>query len=104
LIIAVTDLLKTYYYEDCSQGNYDNMIKCLDTLNELVQGPCPENQIAVSESKFFDIAADLFAKKNKDSKNNNSDGLEPWMVTRLQDKVLMLTLSLLEDREINENN
>ena len=32
------------------------MVKCLDTLNELVQGPCLENQVAVAESKFFDIA------------------------------------------------
>ena len=44
---------------------YDNMIKCLDTLSEFVQGPCSENQVAVSESKFFDIAFDLFNKKEK---------------------------------------
>ena len=44
---------------------YDNMIFCLDTLSEFVQGPCRDNQEAVSDSKFFDIASDLFAKKTK---------------------------------------
>lgn len=36
LIIAVTELFKTYYYDGCTRANYDHMIKCLDTLNELV--------------------------------------------------------------------
>jgi len=48
---------------------YENMIQCLDTLNELVQGPCLENQIAVSESKFFEIANDLFSSKKQPSLN-----------------------------------
>lgn len=39
------------------------MIFCLDTLSEFVQGPCKDNQEAVSDSKFFDIASDLFSKK-----------------------------------------
>ena len=98
------------------------MIKCLDTLNELVQGPCPENQIAVAESKFFDIVMDLFpfrkpvkAKIIKRTRTNlrklprrkikqQGDALEPWMVARLQNKVLVLVLSLLEMREIKGKN
>lgn len=43
MINLVADLLRVYYYEDRSQMMYDNMIRCLDTLNELVQGPCLEN-------------------------------------------------------------
>ncbi len=60
MINLIADLLKTYYFEQRTTKMYDNMIKCLDTLNELVQGPCPENQIAVAESKFFDIVQNLF--------------------------------------------
>ena len=60
MIVLVADMLKAYYYLDCTQQMYDNMIRCLDTLNELVQGPCLENQIAVAESKFFEIASELF--------------------------------------------
>lgn len=68
MISLVTELLKTYYYEDRCQQSYDNMIKCVDTLNELVQGPCLENQMAVADSKFFEIASDLFSSK-KEHKN-----------------------------------
>ncbi len=65
----------------------------------MVQGPCQENQIAVAESKFFDITNDLFNeitikkakdpnyKKSKEKKieyvvlDNNLNGeLSPWMV------------------------
>lgn len=65
MINQVAELLLTYYYKDKAQ--YENMILCLDTLNELVQGPCPENQVAVADSKFFEIASDLFGqRKEKD--------------------------------------
>ena len=104
------------------------MIRCLDTLNELVQGPCLQNQIAVSESKFLDIAGDLFTlKSTKESdiqsiysgskvsqnqgtklksqasmrKKNKNDGLAPWMVVRMQTKCLILVLSLLEMRDLS---
>jgi inositol 1,4,5-triphosphate receptor type 1/inositol 1,4,5-triphosphate receptor type 3 len=60
---------------------YDNMTRCLDTLNELVQGPCAENQIAVAESKFFEIASDLFTQKyfnhyipNRKEKDKHASG------------------------------
>ena len=38
------------------------MVKCIETLLKFVQGPCPLNQLAVSESKFFDVAHDLFER------------------------------------------
>ncbi|CAD8103545.1 unnamed protein product [Paramecium sonneborni] len=65
MINQVAELLLTYYYKDKAQ--YENMVLCLDTLNELVQGPCSENQVAVADSKFFEIASDLFGqRKEKD--------------------------------------
>ncbi|EGR30673.1 MIR domain protein [Ichthyophthirius multifiliis] len=130
MINAIADLLKTYYYDARTQQMYENMIKCLDTLNEFVQGPCLENQIAVSESKFFEIANDIFTiKRNiqenpisqqitmkskeslkqsitqkKNQKIKSNEGLENWMIYRMQNKCLILILSLLEMRYINENN
>lgn len=47
-------------------------MKCLDTLNELVQGPCLENQMAVAESKFFDIVIDLFPLRKDTSDKKSS--------------------------------
>lgn len=70
MINAVADLLKAYYYEARTQKMYDNMMQCLETLTEFVQGPCMENQNAVSESKFFHIASDIFTAKKQ--KHNNA--------------------------------
>ncbi|EAR98945.2 MIR domain protein (macronuclear) [Tetrahymena thermophila SB210] len=126
MINAVVDLLKTYYYEARTQKMYDNMCQCLDTINEIVQGPCPENQIAVSEGKFLEIANDLLtSKKQKQEQllaslsinsksprqsvrynkhNNKMEELENWQVARLQNKCLIVVLSLLEQRPINDSN
>jgi hypothetical protein len=128
MINLIADLLKTYYYEERTVRQYDNMIKCLDTLNELVQGPCLENQIAVAESRFFDIVQDIFPlkkptimkqgtkKSSGSSRRRSSSGsrkqksapssepIEPWMVAHIQNKVLVLVLSLLEMREIKGKN
>ena len=56
-------------------------------------GPLSENQIAVSESKFFDIASDIFTKKNPgqpkvkidefDFTNGKNVTLTKWMISRL---------------------
>lgn len=50
MVNAVADLLRAYFFDARICGMYDNMLKCFDTLSEFVQGPCPENQVAVSES------------------------------------------------------
>ncbi|CAD8168125.1 unnamed protein product [Paramecium pentaurelia] len=112
---AITDLFKTYYYDGRIQKNYDNMLKCLDTLNELVQGPCQDNQKAISESKFLDIAADLFSQQYILSppeeieqigkrKSLLDQPLQRWQICRLMNKILNLIMSLLEGSEINQNN
>ena len=95
-----------------------------------------DNQSAVSESKFFDIASDIFGKKQKseekDKVEKSPDGpgvrkfkacvdtiklsfrhdhdkpkgeqdLEPWMISRLQNKCLILILSLLEMRDVRQD-
>ena len=36
MINAVADLVRTYYYDARTQDMFLNMIKCLDTLSELV--------------------------------------------------------------------
>ncbi|CAD8132784.1 unnamed protein product [Paramecium pentaurelia] len=130
MINQVAELLLTYYYKDKAQ--YDNMVLCLDTLNELVQGPCPENQVAVADSKFFEIASDLFgSRKEKKSagkaqtmgsnlrttktqnnkyktcryqKQQNGSDLKAWQIERMQTKCLILILSLIEMREISDSN
>jgi len=67
LVEAVTELLKTYY-SDLVQANYENIVKCLDTLNEFVQGPCYENQLALIDGKFFEVVNGLLIKDIKTTK------------------------------------
>jgi hypothetical protein len=83
-------------------------------LTELVQGPCTENQVAVSESKFFDVANEVFTPNknikaqqkevNPNLKSQGSLPLTTWMVERIRNKCLILLNSLLESRAINEQN
>ena len=84
MIVLVADMLKAYYYLDCTQQMYDNMIRCLDTLNELVQGPCLENQIAVAESKFFEIASELFTQRKDRDKTDKTGTMKTSATTMSQ--------------------
>ena len=44
-----------------SEKTYENIVYCLNTLNEFVQGPCPENQQLLVNTKFF-VIAQVFMK------------------------------------------
>ncbi|CAK81479.1 unnamed protein product (macronuclear) [Paramecium tetraurelia] len=119
LINLVADLFKNY---DRTKQNFSNLMCCLDTLNELVQGPCSENQIAVADSKFFDVVQEMFplrknvAVQQKAIKvaatkkmsvlpsSSASNLLSRGMKAQLQNKILILVLSLLENREIRGKN
>lgn len=68
LVETVTDLLRAYDL-NLVQGNYDNVIRCLDTLTEFVQGPCPENQIEIINGKFFEVALGLLTKDDDENKD-----------------------------------
>lgn len=40
-------------------NHLENMIQCFDNLTEFIQGPCYENQNALINNNFLDIAANL---------------------------------------------
>ncbi|KRW98864.1 MIR motif [Pseudocohnilembus persalinus] len=128
MVNAVADLLRTYYRDARTQDMYDNMQKCLDTLSEFIQGPCPENQMAVSESKFFEVFQEIFepvdknqvsrstmsmrtkkstqgmkSKKSTMGRTKKAIALEEWQIARLQNKCLVLALSLLEKRDVSQD-
>jgi hypothetical protein len=46
-----------------SEDNYDTIIACFELLTEMVQGPCHENQIALSEGYFLELAM-ILLKQN----------------------------------------
>ena len=36
-------------------------MQCYETLTELIQGPCEDNQTSIVDGKFLDIAASLLS-------------------------------------------
>lgn len=58
LIQDVIELLNNYFKK--IQPQYiDNMMQSFDTLTEYIQGPCYENQIALIQDNFLDLASNL---------------------------------------------
>ena len=43
------------YRLSISLKNLEKIIQCLDTIIEMIQGPCVENQNALSDGKFLEI-------------------------------------------------
>lgn len=85
----------------------------LDLLTEMCQGPCPNNQKFLTDSKFIEIISSLLSidessedlslfrvlivkeSENRES-HENKELLTGWMVARLKQKALITMLSLLE--------
>lgn len=55
-LVAIISELLLVYSSSMAHKDYENIIKCLDTLTEFVQGPCPDNQLALIDGKFLDVA------------------------------------------------
>lgn len=60
MVSRVTELLSSYnnnMYYSTQENIYENIKRTLETLNEFVQGPCPENQQELLDGDtFFEIA------------------------------------------------
>ncbi|KAL4453083.1 hypothetical protein ABPG74_015314 [Tetrahymena malaccensis] len=60
IIVQLVEIL----VENINQNNYDKLVQCFDTLTEFIQGPCKDNQIALCEGRFLEIATKLLKIKN----------------------------------------
>lgn len=40
-----------------NMSNFHTIISCLEFLTEMIQGPCYENQMSLSEGSFLDTAS-----------------------------------------------
>jgi len=63
MVAAVTELLRSYL-NHMNQANYESIMRCLDTLAEFVQGPCPENQMSLIDGKFFEVVNSILTVIN----------------------------------------
>mmetsp|Transcript_30988 Transcript_30988/g.28188 ORF Transcript_30988/g.28188 Transcript_30988/m.28188 type:complete len:143 (+) Transcript_30988:6059-6487(+) len=75
IVEAVIELLRVYYL-NLVKGNYENIVKCLDTLTEFVQGPCAENQLALIDGKFFEVAAGLLSKDTEEYEEEEEENMD----------------------------
>ena len=60
IISDVIDLLNNYLIKK-NRRFFENINQCFETLTEYIQGPCYENQTALTQGIFLDIASDLLA-------------------------------------------
>lgn len=44
--------------------NFETIVACLEFLTEMIQGPCQENQLALSEGSFLDLAAQILKEND----------------------------------------
>jgi hypothetical protein len=123
MVYYVLELLRAYLSKE-RQGYYENILQCFDTLNEFVQGPCKENQMAVLDGKFLELARMLFERKKKKTssmkkgerrseskmkgnlrsiahqmKKTKHREFPKWMTERMRHRCLMLLMSLLEGQD-----
>ena len=47
------------YQDKINRLTFNNIIQCIDTLNEFVQGPCEKNQLNLIDGQFFEIASKI---------------------------------------------
>lgn len=58
IIQDIIELLNNYLLKK-KEKHFNNMIQCFDTLTEYIQGPCYQNQVALIQGSFLDLASTL---------------------------------------------
>lgn len=105
----IIDLLNSYLLKK-DKHFFENTNQCFETLTEYIQGPCYENQTALTQGSFLDIASDLLAydeikayleKKVKNSEEEN-ENMPIWMISNLKFKCSITLVSLIEGRKDNQ--
>lgn len=94
---------------------FENINQCFETLTEYIQGPCYENQVALTRGRFLDIASDLLAydefksfihKKNKvkiiNYEAEEAEDMPIWMISNIKFKCSITLVSLVEGRKDNQ--
>ena len=48
-----------------SNSNFELVMQCFETLTEVIQGPCRQNQITIGNSKFLEYAVQVLGEDEK---------------------------------------
>ena len=99
-IIEAVEILFEKLIIEMSKSSYLVFSKCLDTLTEMIQGPCEENQMALINCKFLQTAKKFLEvdQSNPSCNLEQSDEqiLEGNEIVHLKYKLSITLLSLLE--------
>jgi len=111
IISDIIELLNNYLNKK-HRRSFENINQSFETLTEYIQGPCYENQIALTQGSFLDIASDLLAfdehkfdieKKVKNAIHDEENELMPiWMISNIKFKCSITLVSLIEGRKDNQ--
>ncbi|CAD8158586.1 unnamed protein product [Paramecium pentaurelia] len=97
----VSLMVKLVISNRISDATYESLVQCLDTLTEVVQGPCKENQVVIVTSKFVSWSVDLLKEDLKLFEQNKID-IQQVKLKRLKLKCTNTLLSLMELQEDND--
>ncbi|EGR30411.1 MIR domain protein [Ichthyophthirius multifiliis] len=98
LLEAIIGLLNAYFFK--KQEKYiKNMTQCFDTLTEYIQGPCKENQMALIQDNFLDLASSLLSIDEVMEDQEAEKALPKWEIAKLKYKCSITLISLLEGRK-----
>lgn len=61
----VSLMVKLVLHHKLSNSTYASVLQCVETLTEVVQGPCKENQMVIVTSKFLEWSIDLLREDDK---------------------------------------
>lgn len=119
-IIEVTVSLFRKLVNTRKYSSFLILSQCLDTLTEMIQGPCEGNQKELISLKFLDISIDLLSINQHQMPSENDTGqtsqrefntessqdmdeslLKGWMIVHLKYKLSIALISLLE---LNKDN
>lgn len=103
-IIEAVAILFEKLASEKAQSSFLVFSKCLDTLTEMIQGPCRANQNALISGKFLQVSKkfleiDQHNPYPSENDNSSTPKLQNWMIVHLKYKLSISLLSLLELNE-----
>lgn len=89
---------------------FDVIMQCFDTITELIQGPCYENQKSIMQGRLMETVGQVLsideylmieAENRKIDYGAEPGCLRPWMIAKIKHKCSITLISLIECRKDN---
>lgn len=87
---------------------YELIRQCLDTITEMIQGPCEPNRVSLIGGTFFETASKILEIQDyvencyPSSYYSENIYLEPWQFAKIKYRCSIVLLSLVESRRDSE--